>query len=123
LLRGATADPPEVGSYHGAPCEATPLSCGPPSPCASPRLRLPFCAARAEVAELADAGDSKPAQGSDSNQDAPTTAENFSIAVGALLVAVGTSRRLFTDRTRTAEVRSSRGVDDFRTARRRGPRW
>src|SRR5262249_277041 len=37
----------------------------------------------------------------DSDQDAPTTAENLSTVGGAFLVAVGTSRRLFTDRTRT----------------------
>ena len=36
-----------------------------------------------------------------SYQDAPLTAENFTPVAGALLVAVGRSRPLVTDRTRT----------------------
>jgi hypothetical protein len=57
----------------------------------------------------------KSAGGGDSDQDAPVTAENFTPVAGALLVAVGTSRHLFTDRTRTV---GGPGVRDRRATRR-----
>jgi hypothetical protein len=43
----------------------------------------------------------KSRSGRDSNQDAPTTAENLSMWIGALLVAVGGIRRMFIHRTCT----------------------
>jgi hypothetical protein len=55
----------------------------------------------APIAQLDRASDYESAEGGNSDRDAPITAENFSMCVGALLVAVGRSRRLFTDRTRT----------------------
>src|SRR5262245_45322605 len=45
-------------------------------------------------------------------QDAPTTAETFSTVSGALLVAVGTSGRVFTDRTRTVAALARRSLRD-----------
>ena len=58
------------------------------------------------MAELADAADLKSAESGKSDQDASVTAENFTPVAGAPLVAFGTSRRLFTDRTRTVAASS-----------------
>ena len=55
----------------------------------------------APIAQLDRASDYESAEGGDSNRDAPVTAENLTAVAGALLVAFGRSRRLFTDRTRT----------------------